>query len=40
MRRKLVALGALLGGVVAGLAIFRRARGGSRERVDLYLEDG
>jgi len=40
VRRKLVALGALLGGVVAGLAIFRRARGGSRERVDLYLEDG
>ena len=40
MRRKLVALGALLGGVVAGLAIFRRARGGPRERVDLYFEDG
>jgi len=40
VRRKLVALGALLGGVVAGLAIFRRARGGPRERVDLYFEDG
>ena len=40
MRRRLVALGALLGGIVAGLAIFRRARGGPRERVDLYLEDG
>jgi len=25
---------------MAGLAIFRRARGGPRERVDLYLEDG
>ena len=24
----------------AGLAIFRRARGGRRERVDLYFEDG
>ena len=40
MRRKLIALGALLGGVFAGLAIFRRARGGPRERVDLYFEDG
>jgi hypothetical protein len=40
MRRRLVALGALLGGIVAGLAIFRRARGGPRERVDLYFEDG
>jgi len=40
VRRRLVALGALLGGALAGLAIFRRTRGGPRERVDLYLEDG
>jgi len=40
MKRKLVALGALLGGTFAGFAWFRRARGGPRERVDLYFEEG
>ena len=40
MRRRLVALGALLGGALAGFALFRRARGGPRDHVDLYFEDG
>jgi hypothetical protein len=40
MRRKLVALLALLGGAFAGFALFRRAGGGRRERVDLYYDDG
>jgi hypothetical protein len=40
LRRKLLALAALLGGAFAGFALFRRAGGGRRERVDLYYEDG
>ena len=40
MRRRLLALAALLGGAFAGFALFRRAGGGRRERVDLYYEDG
>jgi hypothetical protein len=40
VRRKLVALLALLGGAFAGFALFRRAGGGRRERVDLYYDDG
>ena len=40
MRRRLLALVALLGGAFAGFALFRRAGGGRRERVDLYYEDG
>jgi hypothetical protein len=40
VRRKLLALAALLGGVFAGFALLRRAGGGRRERVDLYYEDG
>ena len=40
MRRRLVALLALLSGAFVGYAIFRRAGGGRRERVDLYYEDG
>jgi len=40
VRRRLIALGALLGGILTGLALFRRARGGARERVDLYFDDG
>ena len=39
MRRALGAL-ALAGGALAGLAFFRRGRGGARERVDLYYGDG
>jgi hypothetical protein len=40
MRRKLVALLALLSAWAAGMALLRRASGGRRERVDLYFEDG
>jgi len=40
VRRRLVALSALLGGALAGFAFFRRAHGGSRDHVDLYFEDG
>jgi hypothetical protein len=40
VRRRLVALAALLAGAFAGFALFRRAGGGRRERVDLYYEDG
>jgi hypothetical protein len=40
MRRKLIALLALLAGWAAGMALLRRASGGRRERVDLYFEDG
>ena len=40
MRRKLVALLALLGAWVAGAALLRRASRPGRERVDLYFDDG
>jgi hypothetical protein len=40
VRRRLVALGALLAGAFVGFALFRRAGGGRRERVDLYYDDG
>ena len=40
MRRRLLALVALLGGALAGFALLRRAGGGRRERVDLYYDDG
>jgi len=40
MRRKLLALLALLGAWAAGIALLRRTAGGRRERVDLYFEDG
>ncbi len=40
MRRKLVALGAVVGAALAGFAIVRRLRDAKRERVDLYYEDG
>lgn len=40
MRRKLLALTALVAGWFVGLAFIRRAAAGRRERVDLYLEDG
>jgi hypothetical protein len=40
MRRKLVAIAALLGAWVAGMALLRRTAGARRERVDLYFEDG
>jgi hypothetical protein len=40
MRRKLLALAALLGGAFAGFALLRRTGAGRRERIDLYYEDG
>jgi hypothetical protein len=40
MRPRLVALGALLAGVFAGLAFLRWTAAGRRERVDLFYEDG
>jgi len=40
VRRRLLALAALLGGALVGFALFRRAGGARRERVDLYYEDG
>ena len=40
MRRRLLALAALVSGALVGFALFRRAGGGRRERVDLYYEDG
>jgi hypothetical protein len=40
MRRKLVALGALVGAALAGFALVRRLRGGGREHVDVTYEDG
>ena len=38
--RKLVALIALLGAWVAGIALLRRTTGAQRDRVDLYFDDG
>jgi hypothetical protein len=41
MKRRLVALAALLGGALAGFQLFKRLRGEQgRNRVDLYYEDG
>jgi hypothetical protein len=40
MKRKLVALLALAGGMFAGLQIMRRLNGDQRSRVDLYYDDG
>jgi hypothetical protein len=40
MRRKLVALGALLAGALAGRAILRRLNAAPRDHVDVYYADG
>lgn len=40
MRRRLVAFAALASGWLVGIAIYRRASAGRRERIDLYFEDG
>ena len=40
MARRLVAIAALVGGWIVGLALYRRAAAGRRERVDLYFDDG
>jgi hypothetical protein len=40
MRRRLLALVALVAGWLVGLALYRRAAATRRDRVDLYFEDG
>lgn len=40
MRRKLLAVVALVAGWLVGLALYRRAATTRRERIDLYFEDG
>jgi hypothetical protein len=40
MRRRLFALAGLASGALAGTAAYRRWFGGSRERLDLYFDDG
>jgi hypothetical protein len=40
MRRKLFALAGFASGAVAGTAAYRRWFGASRERLDVYFDDG
>ena len=40
MRRKAIALAGFATGALAGTAVYRRWVGGSRERLDLYFDDG
>jgi hypothetical protein len=40
MRRRLFALAGFASGVLAGTAAYRRWLGGSRERLDVYFDDG
>ena len=40
MRRKLFALAGFASGAVAGTAVYRRWLGASRERLDVYFDDG
>ena len=40
MRRRLFALAGLASGAVAGTAAYRRWFGASRERLDIYFDDG
>ena len=40
MRRKLLAVLALVAAWIAGAALLRRTSGPRRERVDLYFDDG
>jgi hypothetical protein len=40
MRRRFLAVVALVAGWLVGLALYRRAATTRRERVDLYFEDG
>jgi hypothetical protein len=40
MKRKLLALAGFASGVLAGTAAYRRWLGGSRERLDVYFDDG
>jgi hypothetical protein len=40
MRRRLLALAGFASGALAGTAAYRHWFGGSRERLDLYFDDG
>ena len=40
MRRRLLALAGFAGGALAGTAAYRRWFGGSREKLDVYFDDG
>ena len=40
MRRRRLALAGFASGALAGTAAYRRWLGGSRERLDLYFDDG
>jgi hypothetical protein len=40
MRRRLIALAGFATGALVGSAAYRRWVGGSRERLDLYFDDG
>ena len=40
MRRRLFALAGFASGALAGTAAYRRWLGGSRERLDVYFDDG
>ena len=40
MKRKLLALAGFASGALAGRAAYRRWFGGSRERLDVYFDDG
>ena len=40
MRRRLLTLAGLASGALAGTAAYRRWFGGSRERLDVYFDDG
>ena len=40
MRRRLLALTGFASGALAGSAAYRRWFGGSRERLDVYFDDG
>jgi hypothetical protein len=40
MRRRLFALAGFASGALVGTAAYRRWLGGSRERLDLYFDDG
>jgi hypothetical protein len=40
MKRRLFALAGFASGALAGTAAYRRWFGGSRERLDVYFEDG
>jgi hypothetical protein len=40
VRRRLLTLAGFAGGALAGTAAYRRWFGGSRQRVELYFDDG